>query len=637
MGGTVNCFAQKNISIHSENNQIIDATFLPATQYLNGDVKIYHAKTFMYCDTAILRGNILKMRHNVVLLQNDTIKIFSDSLRYDGDSLVAYLYGDIILQNGPSKKLYTNYLKYDVKNKIAWYTNNARLEDNGSSIVSRQGKYVLNEKLAYFYNNVKVSGDQFILKSDSIAYSTTEQKVVFLSPVEIHRDTSHIYCTSGWFDIDDEKGQFIGNAQYLESDKYASSDTINYNGKLDDIALRSRDENGISIYISKQDTAYARHISYSAKDQVYTLEGNGYYKSTTNEVRGDAIFYNKSTEKFKVSGRSEIKDGSTHIKADTLDYDKSIQYGIALGNVIWRDTSSKTTIYADHITYNGKGNDMLVFNYHDRPLIAIAMDGDSLYMKADTFRSFRVIKEKILYPDKKRNKSKTKADNEVLENSSDNQINQMPLDSTTNKIEMETPVLSLDTIYTGVMDTMDFFVGAGMVRIFKSNMQSVCDSIVFSKMDSIFTLYKNPLMWSDSTQIAGDTISMFIKSKKIDRVKVEQHGTIISSDDLIFYDQIQGKVINANFDDGSISNIDVNGNARFVYYLKDDNKAYIGVNTTEASTLKFLFKDKKVTDIKTYTEPNSKVYPMRKTNHESLKIEGFKWNADIRPLAKEHL
>ncbi len=100
MGGTVNCFAQKNISIHSENNQIIDATFLPATQYLNGDVKIYHAKTFMYCDTAILRGNILKMRHNVVLLQNDTIKIFSDSLRYDGDSLVAYLYGDIILQNG---------------------------------------------------------------------------------------------------------------------------------------------------------------------------------------------------------------------------------------------------------------------------------------------------------------------------------------------------------------------------------------------------------------------------------------------------------------------------------------------------------------------------------------------------------
>ncbi|MBL0101748.1 MAG: hypothetical protein IPP49_18355 [Saprospiraceae bacterium] len=148
----------KKISIHSENNQVIDATTEPATQYLNGDVKVYHEGTFMYCDTAVLRGPDLRMYFNVVLMQNDTIKIFADSLHYNGDSLVAYLYGNIILENGPDKKLYTTYLRYDVKNKIGYYTRNARLIDKTSTLISRRGRYLLNEKTAFFIKMSKLQG-----------------------------------------------------------------------------------------------------------------------------------------------------------------------------------------------------------------------------------------------------------------------------------------------------------------------------------------------------------------------------------------------------------------------------------------------------------------------------------------------
>lgn len=630
-------YSQNNISIHSENNQIIDATFQPATQYLNGDVKIYHANTFMYCDTAILRGNILKMRHNVVIMQNDTIRIFSDSLRYDGDSLVAYLYGDVILENGYTKKLYTSILKYDVKNKIAYYTQNARLEDQNSTIVSKRGKYALNQRQAFFYDHVVVTGDHFELRSDSITYLTTDQKVNFLGPVEIHRDSAHIYSEIGWFDLDDEQGDFIGNAQYLEGDKMALADTISYDGKFKKIALKSSGDGKLSTYISSQDTAYAQVITYDELEDVYTLEKSGYYKSKSNEVSGEAIFYNKKTEKFKVSGRSEIRDGAMHIKADTLDYDKTTQYGIALGHVIWRDTSAKTTLFADHVTYHGADNDLKVFNYLGRPLFAIDMDGDSLFMKADTFRSFRVIQERIIYPDKKKDRASSMdkkkdapRDTLILDTIVVDDILLNPLDTL--------PMLTMpDTIYTGIFDTLDYFVGDGMVRMFKTDMQAVCDSLVFSKADSIFTLYAAPFLWSDSTQIAGDTIAMYVKASKVDRVKIQQNGSIISSEDLVFFDQIQGREIDAHFDEGLLSSVYVNGNTRLVYYLKDDEKAYIGVNTSESSTMTFLFKDKAVTDIKNYIEPTSKVYPMRSTNHEALKIEGFIWNLEQRPLAKENL
>lgn len=639
VGWIANSYAQNNISIHSENNQIIDATVLPSTQYLNGDVKIYHARTYMYCDTAILRGNILKMRHNVVLMQNDTIKIFADSLRYDGDSLVAYLYGDIILENGPTKKLYTSFLKYDVQNKIAYYTKNARLEDNTSTIISRRGKYVLNDRLAFFYENVKVSGEQFELLSDSLSYNTNDQMVRFLAPVQIMKDTAQIYSESGWFDMDDELGEFIGNAQYVEGSKYATSDTISYDGKINMIALKSDDDSKLSTYISDQDTAYARIITYNQIDDIYTLETNGYYKSQNNEVKGDKIFYNRKTEKFKISGRSEIKDGPTHIKADTLDYDKAIKYGFAFGNVIWRDTSAKTTIYADHVTYNGSENNMMVYNYNERPLFALDMDGDTLYMKADTFKSFRVIQERIIYPDKKkvRQNARIQEGLSMLKDSMKIVDTNLEMDTTANFQDSLSENALMDTIYTGIMDTLDYFVGDGAVRMYKSNLQSVCDSIVFNKADSVFTLYHAPFLWSDSTQIAGDTISMFLKSKKMDRVRVQQHGTIISSDDLIFYDQIQGREIDAYFEDGNLAKIDVNGNTKLVYYLKDDDKAYIGVNTSEASVMSFLFKDKKVTDYKTYIEPTSRVYPMKNTNHEMLKIEDFIWNIEVRPLSKGSL
>ncbi len=627
-----NLNAQKKISIHSENNQIIDRTIDPMTQYLNGDVKLFHANTFMYCDSAILRGNLLKMRHNVVLLQNDTIKIFSDSLRYDGDSLVAHLYGDIILENGPTKKLYTSYLKYDVKNKIAYYTRNARLEDQGSTLISKRGRYVLNDKMAYFYENVQAKGKDFILIGDSLAYNTNDQKATFLSPVRIKKDTSEVFSNTGWFDMDDKTGKFIGNAQYLEGKTQAAADTITYDSQMDVVILSS--SNRKSEYFSDQDTAYAQVIMYNQKNSTYALKKDGFYKSKTNQVKGDDIFYDKKTEKFNVKGRSEVSDPPMIIIADTIDYDKTIQFGKADGSVIWRDTSAKTAIFADHVRYNGSTNIMKASNDKGKPLFTTEMDGDTLFMKADTLKSFRVIKERITVPDKntaRRNANKNK-DIQIAKDTL------LVVDSLAKVGEDSlTLISSTDTIFTGIMDTLDYFHGDKNVRIFKSDLQAICDSLIFNKKDSLFTLYKKPFVWSDSSQIYGDTIQMFLKSKKIDQLKVLFNATILNTEDLKFFNQIQGREINAFFVDNKMSTMYVNGNAQLVYYLKDDDKAYIGVNTSECSKMTFFFENNAVKDIKLYVEPKSMVYPMKSAQHETLKVKGFIWNFDSKPQGKDDL
>ncbi len=636
----------KSITIHSENSQIIDATAEPTTQYLNGDVKLYHSGAFMYCDSAILRGPLLTMRHNVVILQNDTIQIFCDSLTYNGDSLIAYLYGNIILENGLTKKLYTTYLKYDVENKIAYYTRNARLVDGSSTLISRYGRYMMNEKTAWFYRNVKIIGEDFDLTTDSLAYNTDNQVATFLAPVQINNDTSRIYSNSGWFDLDDKKGDFIGNAQYLEGKTIAKSDTISYDSALDQVTLSS--DTLRSEYISEKDTAYAKIIFYDKKNETFRLTKDAWYIGENNEVKGEVVYYDKKTEKFNVKGRSFVSDPPTIIEADTLDYNKAIKFGKADGNVIWRDTAAKTAIIADHVLYKGEENYMIASNDKGRPYFTTEMDGDTLFMKADTLRSIRVFKERIILPDKDASRKAQKNKKTVKENVSDriyqssDNLPTMPdeivsKDSLNMGKDSLSNVSSTDTIFTGIIDTLDYFIGDNNVRIFKSDMQAVCDSLVYNKKDSVFTLHSLPFVWSDSSQIAGDTIDIILKDKKVEKLTVTSGATILSSEDLIFFNQIRGRYLEAFFEESKIYRMDVDGDAQIVYYITDDEKAYSGVNTTEASNMSFLLKDNKITDIRNFREPKSKVLPMKKTDHEAIKVKGFIWNIEKRPKGEKDL
>jgi len=660
--------SRNKITIHSENSQIIDATIEPPIQYLNGDVKVFHSGTFMYCDTAILRDNKIWMYHNVVLIQNDTIKIFSDSLQYNGDIQMAFLYGDIILENGPTKKLYTSYLRYDVKNKIGYYDKNAKLVDQNSTLVSRKGKYLLNENTAFFYENVSITGEDFLILSDSLSYNTKSQVSTFLAPVKITKDTSQLFSEKGFFNLQTKSGDFFDNAQYLKKNTLAKADTITYDGINDVVILKSNVKR--SEYISDKDTAYAKTIYFDQKNKVFTLTKDAYYKSDKNEVTGESIFYDQIKDKFKTSGKSVISDAPYIISADQLDYDKNIKFGIADGNVVWRDTSAKTTLIADHVRYRGSENYIKATNDVGRPLFITKMDADSLYMKADTLTSYRSIKEVILYPDKKAarlaklEKEKVGLDKDKLnvdintENNSDivAKVTSTSRDSTTIDsalVSRKSVIISgltdslavdsimarlhIDTIYTGVFDTMDYFIGDGNVRMYKNDMQAICDSLAFNKTDSIFTLFNTPFVWSDSTQIAGDTIQLFMKNKVIDKLAITENSTIVSTEDDLFYNQIQGKFIEAQFVENKMKTMKVAGNAKIVYYLLDEEKAYIGVNTTESSSMTFLFENNKVLHIKCYKEPNSKVYPMLKANHESIKIKGFKWNITARPLTREDI
>ncbi|HMP31115.1 MAG TPA: hypothetical protein PKD85_16030 [Saprospiraceae bacterium] len=181
-------------------------------------------------------------------------------------------------------------------------------------------------------------------------------------------------------------------------------------------------------------------------------------------------------------------------------------------------------------------------------------------------------------------------------------------------------------------DTIRYLVVDKEVVVYKSDMQMLADSLTFESLDSVFTLYYNPIIWTDSTQMTADTIAIQLQNKKIAGLDLRRNAYIISSEDFKFYNQIKGRNTKGSFLDGKLSQMKVDGNAQLLYYLKDDkDKSYLGANTTEASSFLFVFDDGKIREIRHFGNPQSKILPMKGTNHETLRLEGFTLQFDNRP------
>lgn len=554
-------------------------------QFLYGNFKAVQDSMFIYADSAVVSDyakirSTVKAMSEVVMLQGDTVRLFADSMEYFSDTMVARFYDNVVLENG-GQRLFSDRLVYLADKKVAYYYDTAYLEQNNAKITSLKGVFDIENEISYFYHHVTVEDRDFNLRSDSLIFYNTIQRVAFLAPTRITHEGRKIYCEDGYYDIDDTLGLFKINAQYVDGETQATADSIRYDSRRDLIELM-----GQARYINKGDTAWADVITYDERSGDVVLEGAARYHSAERTAAGDRIFFNKESEDFEIDGQSKIDDGKSRVKA------KKIQYGKAGGmaqfdyDVVFVDTVNRSAISSDHLLYGEEEDYFLATNEVGKPVYSQAVDQDSMHISADTLKSWQ-------------------------------------------------EWVAVDTL--GQIDTIDYIVADGDVEIFKSDMQAVSDSLAYNRRDSVFALIGKPVMWSDSSQYLGDTIWIYMRNETVDRIAIVGNALIISTQDMKYYSQIRGSRIDAYFVDGKIDSIQVVGNAQNVYYILDKEDAYIGVNTTDCSRMTILFDKEEVTDIKFYKESDSHIYPMRGTNHEKLRLKGFKWWGERRPLSSADL
>jgi len=202
-----------------------------------------------------------------------------------------------------------------------------------------------------------------------------------------------------------------------------------------------------------------------------------------------------------------------------------------------------------------------------------------------------------------------------------------------------------DTTKAPITDsTLRYILAYHHVRIFSDSLQAVADSMYYSTQDSVFRLFYNPIAWGNGNyQITGDTMYVYTKNKKMNRLYVFENGLAINKVGTNFYNQIKGTTINSYFKDGQVDYMRAKGNAESIYYVQDDNRAYTGVNKAHADIIDMIFGPKDDTTgrelrkVVLRNDAEGSMIPFKKVNFDDMRLRGFKWQEARRPKTKEEL
>lgn len=170
------------------------------------------------------------------------------------------------------------------------------------------------------------------------------------------------------------------------------------------------------------------------------------------------------------------------------------------------------------------------------------------------------------------------------------------------------------------------------VRIYKSDMQGLADSVAYFQSDSLFFLYGNPVLWSQENQMTADTISMLISHNTISKIFMNVNSFVISADSLQHFNQIKGRKMIASLDSGAINRVFVNGNGESIYYaLNDKDHSLRGMNKISCSNITIRFVQGQVNNLSFYVNADASFIPPQEIKPEDNQLDGFQWFESEKP------
>ena len=171
------------------------------------------------------------------------------------------------------------------------------------------------------------------------------------------------------------------------------------------------------------------------------------------------------------------------------------------------------------------------------------------------------------------------------------------------------------------------------VKMYRSDFQTICDSLTTNSVDSIINLYKSPIMWNGGSQISSDVTRIITQNSKLVRAEFEGKPLTASEIDTAHYNQVAGKEMVAYFRDNKIYRNDVKGNVQTIYFMQEEGSTEITLMAyIEAGDMTSYIEDQQVVGITYRGNPTYIFYPIDKIPEtQALKLPGFKWEANRRP------
>ncbi len=381
-----------------------------------------------------------------------------------------------------------------------------------------------------------------------------------------------------------------------------------------------------TMTLEAKDTLYFDRI----KQEAYYNNGATIKDSTSVLVSKKGTFYTR-TQKFSAKDSVEITNKDNRLVSDHLDYFTNTGEAYIFGpSIIYGE---KDSIYTEKGYYNSKtGISHLLKNskiyYNDR-----LIEGDSIYN--DSQKNFTSATNNIKVTDTINESTVTGNYAEVYRLKDSLIMTKKPMIAV--KLEKDSMYVHGKHIVLTGKEGSRLSRIYPQVKMFKTDMQGKCDSLVMTEKTGLTELLKKPILWLQGNQMTGDTIQLLsnTKTEKMDSLKVLNNGFMIKKDSA-GYSQLKGKNMYGKFKDNELKTLDVVGNSEVLFYLRNEKKELVGITKMETSKDIFItFLKRKIQLIDFNKKPNGKTYPPSKFPKKEEFLKGFIWREDERPLTKE--
>jgi len=453
----------------------------------------------------------------------------------------------------------------------------------------------IGEGVRRFIGNVAFEHNNTTMYCDS-AYMFSKRNVIHAySNVHINRgDTLHLYGDFMRYSGNINVGKVRRNVILKDDDATLTTDSLDFNtktnvayyfngGKI--VNNENNLESEIGYYYANDDvfvykdsvivrtpdyTVYTDTLRYNTKTEIAYFLGSTNIYNEDNHLYAENGWYKINEKQFQFNQNARYQNKEKILMGDSLFFDDSVGVGIAIDNIEMIDTSENMIIKGHYAYYLREPEKFLVTD--SAILIQVTDQTDSLFLHADTLRS--------------------------------------------------------DYDSSGIYRILRAF---HKVQIFRKNFQARCDSLVYTFEDSVATMFLEPILWAEGSQMTADLVKVYTKNQKIDYFHLIGSSLIISEEKIDKYNQIRGKEMKGYIRNNNLHKVDVFGNGQSIYYTKDKEKI-VGVNFAESSDLTIYLENGQVSRINMIKQPTGTLFPPGEL--EETKLKGFNWLEDLRPKSK---
>ena len=376
-------------------------------------------------------------------------------------------------------------------------------------------------------------------------------------------------------------------------------------------------------------TLFTDKAVYYGDERRAVCNGAVTLKDPNATLRSDNGVYTFNDAKAFFKGDVIIVNPGYRITSDELIYFRNSEESYATGNVIV--TTDSAVIRADKIDFlKREGKTFARSN--------VIIESDSTLIKADTATNYSNDRRSVATGNVSINSinNNTIAYADRLENFERDRFTKLTSNAELIQIEdnKDTLLIYCDTMLA-VRTFPESYVALSNVEIIRDNFFSKCGEAKYFREIETITLNRQPIVWQDNLQLTGDSIYAELPGKKLQSIyakrTLKMPGSAESfaisknadSNYAARFDQISGNDITIRFGDEKISNIDVTGNARSIYFMFEQSRGN-GLNRIEGDELIIYFDtEEKVSKIKVINEPKGEYVPENLIKSVNQTLPGF--------------